>query len=109
MPGIDRENEGAVSISATASASTTGRVNMQRYAGGGIFVSSLVTGVTITWHVAESATATPVALNDRTNTAVTQSLTDARAYPVPDECYGFPFAVPVLNAGTATIRYCVKG
>jgi hypothetical protein len=108
MPGIDRESE-ARSVSVTNSTSTTGRIDMQRYAGGGYFVSSLVTGVTITWHVASSSSATPVALMDRTNTAVTQSVTDARAYPIPDECYGFPFAVPVLDAGSASLAVCVKG
>jgi hypothetical protein len=108
MPGIDRESD-QDTIAVTNSTSTTGRIDLQRWAGGGYIVDSLATGVTITWHVSTSLTGTTFALKDRSNVAVTQSVTDDTAYPIPDECYGFPFAVPVLNAGSATLYACPKG
>ena len=108
MAGMDRENEQPASLALTASSSTTGRINMQRYAGGGIIVTALATGVTINWYVAMSLTGTAYVLKSA-NTAQTDTIAVNDALPIPDAAFGFPYVVPVLNAGTATIQYAVKG
>lgn len=107
MPGIDRENDQDASVALTNSASTSGRINMQRYAGGGIIVTALDTGVTINWYVALSAggTAYPLYVD---GAASTTSIAASRAYPIPDGAFAFPFVVPVLNDGTATITVAKK-
>lgn len=107
MAGVDRENDQG-SVSLTASASTTGRIDMQRYAGGGVIVTALATGVTINWRVAMSLTGTSYVLKS-SNTAVTDTIALNDALPIPDAAFGFPYVVPVLNAGTATLTYAVKG
>lgn len=105
--GVDREND-QTSISLTASSSTTGRINMQRYAGGGVIVTALATGVTINWYVSMSATGTAYVLKE-SNTAKTDTIALNDALPIPDAAFGFPYVVPVLNAGTATLQVAVKG
>jgi hypothetical protein len=42
-------------------------------------------------------------------TSVSTSIAAGSAYVLPDAVYAAPFLVGVLNAGTATIQFIVKG
>lgn len=95
-------------LSLTNSSSTTARIQFSRAAGGSFVVTALATGVQINWYGAltQEGTAYPIyADGSASSTAIAAN----RAYPIPDACFGFPFIVPVLDAGTATIQASVKG
>ena len=105
---INRESNLDESLALTASASTTGRIDLRRFGGAGIIVTALATGVSINWHVAKSDTDTAVPLH-ADGAALSTAIAVTRAYAIPDAAFAFPFVVPVLNAGTATVDVCKKG
>jgi hypothetical protein len=106
---IERLSSVTSTIAVTASASTSQKVPFGAAAGGVFVVDSLAGGAnTLSWYVAFGPEETPVPLSDGTS-ALSTSVTSSTAYPVPDAAFAAPFLVAVANAGTATIRLCVKG
>jgi hypothetical protein len=110
MPNkIERLNVITQPILVTASAATTGKAQFGPAAGGMFIVDALAGGAnTLTWHASFGAEEQPVPVNDGTSD-VTTSVTANKTYPIPDALFGAPFVAVVTNAGTATIRLCVKG
>lgn len=106
---IERLSSVTSTIAVTASASTSQRVPFGAAAGGVFVVDALAGGATtLNWYVAFGPEATPVPLNDGTSD-VSTVVSAGKAYPVPDSAFAAPFIVAVSDAGTATIRLCVKG
>lgn len=77
--------------------------------GGGLFVvDSVSTAASLNWFVATGPEATPVpVVVDGIDLAT--SIAAGKAYALPEALFGAPFIVAASNAGTATIRVCVKG
>jgi hypothetical protein len=106
---IERLSSVTSTINVTASAGTSQAVPFGA-AGGGMFIVDALAGgaSSLSWHVAFGPTQTPVPANDGT-ADVTTSVVVNKAYPIPDALFAAPFIVAVANAGTASIRLCVKG
>lgn len=95
-------------ITATDSALTCGRIDLRAKAFGAVKVPASVTQ--ISWYGAESPTATPTAVtkNDADEARVS-AVTAGRWCPIPDECMGLAFVVPVITgASTGTMYYSIK-
>lgn len=78
-------------------------------AGGGIVVVDAVSGAAaLNWFVATGPEATPIrVVADAAD--LTTAVTAGKAYALPEALFGAPFIVAASDAGTATIRVCVKG
>jgi hypothetical protein len=110
MPNkIERLSSVTSEIVVTSSAATSPKIQFGA-AGGGVFIVDAVSGgaTTLAWHVSFGPELTPSAVNDGTADVAT-SIVAGKAYPIPDALFAAPFIVAVANAGTATIRLCVKG
>ena len=105
---IERFNSVTDSISLTDSASTSGKIPFGPAAGGVIVVEALSGAAQIVWHVALGPEDEPLPLYDG-DTPVTTDIEADRAYAIPDAAFAAPAVVPVLDAGTATIRVSLKG
>lgn len=77
-------------------------------AGGGFILPTGETMVTLTFYVAEKKGGTYKQLYDKTNAAISRTVAASRAYPLPDEIYGFPWLKIVGNAD-GTLYICLKG
>lgn len=98
----------AISVAATNSASTSGRIDMRGWAFGMVLVPSSITS--IAWYHATSLTATPTAIRKSDGTAVTSTTTAGDWTNIPVECAAAIYLVPVLTgAATGTVEYCLKG
>lgn len=108
MTQITRNHKSDETISLTNSEATTGRIDIREFPSAGIIITALVTGVSITWRVAKTLTGTTYPLK-RSGAAITDTIAENDALQIPDEAFNFPYAVPVLNAGTGTADVCAKG
>lgn len=110
MPNkIERLSSVTSTITVTASGSTSPKIPFGAAAGGVFIVDTVGGGAnSLSWQVAFGPEATPVPVNDGT-ADVSTTIVAGKAYPIPDACFAAPFLVAVTNAGTATIRLCVKG
>ena len=90
-------------------AATAYRIPYRASAGGLLFINSLVTGTTITWHVCfDDGASTPVPLCDASGNALTTPVVTGKAYAIPDAAYGAVQVCAVINAGTCTAQAVVK-
>lgn len=105
---IERLSSVSGTITATASASTSPKIPFGAAANGVIFVESVSSANSITWHAATGQEATAVPLNSG-GAGVTTAIAASNAYALPEALFGAPFLVAVVNAGTATFRIAVKG
>lgn len=106
---IERLSSVTSTIAVTASASTSQKVPFGAAAGGVFVVDALAGGAsTLSWYVAFGPEETPAQLSDGTSN-VTTVVSAGKCYPVPDAAFAAPFIVAVADAGTASIRLCVKG
>jgi hypothetical protein len=97
------------SLSLTDSATTSGKIPFGPASGGVVIVDTLAGGAnTINWHVAFGPELTPRPLYDGA-TAITTAVAAGRAYAIPDAAFAAGLVIPVLNAGTASIRASLKG
>lgn len=72
-------------------------------------VDALAGGATtITWWVADNPGTTPMQLYGTDGNAITTAIVSGRAYVLPDGLFGAHQIVPVLNAGTASVRFTGK-
>ena len=78
--------------------------------GGGLFVVEAAAGgcTSLAWGVVATAEGTPMQMMSGTTPSST-TIAVGNAYALPDELFAAPFIVIATNAGTATIRLCVKG
>ena len=98
----------ALSVAATNSASTSGRIDMRGWAFGMVKVPTSITA--IAWYHATSLTETPTAIRDADGTAVASTTTAGDWTNIPVECAAAIYLVPVLTgAATGTVNYCLKG
>lgn len=96
----------STSVSLTASSSTTEAIDYRNASGGMIIVPASVTS--LTWYASDAEDGTFVQVNDKANSgaATPTSVTAARAYNIPDECFGAPWLKVVANTtGTATFLF----
>ena len=89
-------------------AATAYRIPYRASAGGLLFINSLVTGTTITWHVCSDDGVTPGPLCDASGNAVTTPVVAGKAYDIPAAAYGAVQVCAVINAGTCTAQAVVK-
>lgn len=109
MAKIERFNSVTATLSLTDSASTSAKIPFGPAGGGVIIVDSAQGGATtITWHAVFTPEGVPRPLYSD-DAAVQTEIEANRAYPIPDACFASPMVVPVLNAGTSTIRVSLKG
>lgn len=109
MSKIERLSSVTNQITATNSASTSPKIPFGAAAGGVFIVDAVASGATsLAWYVAFGQELTPVPVNDGT-ADVSTAIVASKAYPIPDALFAAPFIVAVTNAGTAAIRFCVKG
>lgn len=81
-------------ISGTNSAGTTGRIDMRSFAAGSIKIAA---GTGVAFYAAPNMTATPKAIHDKNDSPVALTITADKWVPIPDECFGVLFLVPVLS------------
>jgi len=87
---------------------TAYRIPYRASAGGLLFINTLVTGTTISWHVAYNDGDLPVPLCDASGNALTTTVLAGRAYEIPGAAYGAVQVCAVINAGTCTAQAVVK-
>jgi len=106
---IERLSSVTSTVSLTNSAATSPKIPFGA-AAGAVFIVDAVAGgaTTLNWHVAFGPELTAVPANDG-SADVTTAIVVNKAYPLPDALFAAPYIVAVTNAGTASIRLCVKG
>ena len=97
-------------VTVTNSAATCEAVLTKNFAGAGFINPSAGSNTSITFWVAEDENGTFRALYDSTNTAVAYAtVANSRAYPVPDEVFGFgAFKMVGNDAGPHTLVVSLK-
>lgn len=105
---IERYSTTTGTTTLTASASTTAKLQFGSCAGGIIVVDSVSGASTISWYASLESEDTPVPVYSD-GSAVTTDISAGRAYPIPDALFAAMQVVPVVNAGTASIRFRTKG
>lgn len=83
------------------------RIDMQESAGGTIFVPTGSSLTSLAFYGSHDGT-TFLALYDSSNAAVTRTVAAARAYALPDECFGCRFLKLVGNAD-GVVNMSIKG
>jgi hypothetical protein len=106
---IQRENSPLDPFTATNASTTTPKVQFATMAGGVFRVDSLSGATKISWYVVLDRNSPPTPLYDSSGAAVETAIVALRAYPIPDACFGAQCIVPVLDAGTAQLRFNLKG
>lgn len=109
MPNeISRQFFEGASFTATSGATTSPRQAFGPSAGAIMFVSA-GNATQVNWHVARGSDDVPLPLYDATGAAVTQAITNGRAYEIPTSLFAARYIVPVTSAGTASIIISHKG
>lgn len=99
-------NNRTVTAHHTTVASAT-EIDIRSLAGGGVWVGTLTDQTTLSYYVAGTPGGTYKRLYNRDGTAVTQAIDDDRAYPLPDEIYGWG-ALKIMVDGTAGLSVVVS-
>jgi hypothetical protein len=108
MIEIERSHTLVTVTAASSAGTTTPRFPFDRFAGGGVFISSTGGATQINWHGASTADSTPMQIYSG-GEAVTTAVT-VGCHPVPDACFAFPYVAPVLVGGTsAVLTVSLKG
>jgi hypothetical protein len=85
-------------------------IDISEFAGGGFVMPDSTSATSIAFHVSTRPGGEYEPLYDRDNAAVTQTVAASRAYPFPDEIYGFGALKLVASGGDeADIRISLKG
>jgi len=109
MPNeISRQFYDGVSFTATAGATTSPRQAFGP-SGGAIMFVTAGNATQVTWHVARTGDDIPLPFYDATGAAVTQAITNSRAYEIPTSLFAARYIVPVTSSGTAAIILSSKG
>jgi hypothetical protein len=98
------------SLDLTTSAGTTDEIDL-RHAAGGMLDIPATAATTFTYLTSPKSTAdggTYRALVDKTNTAVTRSVTGNTSAPLPDECFGARY-VKIVSDVAVTVGFTAKG
>lgn len=90
-----------VTVACTNSASTSGVVDMQAYAGGVFLAPASVTAVAFYVIAASTNDGTAAVLATSANAAVSRTVTTGQWYALPDECFGAPYIVMVLTGSAS--------
>lgn len=109
MPNkIERLSSVGTPIVVTATAANNAKIPYGA-AGGGLFVvDALDSAASLSWLVATGPEHAPVPVVVDGADLVT-AVAAGKAYALPEALFGAPFIVAASDAGTATIRVCVKG
>lgn len=109
MPNkIERLSSVGDSLTVTANAADNKKIPYGAAGGGLVIVEAVSGAASLAWSVAVGPEATPVAADSGSGAIVT-SVSAGKAYPIPEALFGAPYIVAAADAGTATIRVCVKG
>lgn len=108
MSDITRFSLPAQTIAITASIGTCDPIDISHAAGGAFIVTVGASLTSLTFYGCDTRGGTYKALYDKNNAAVTRTVAVDRAYPLPDDCYGFPFVKAVGN-NTGTLVVTTKG
>ncbi len=110
----------------TTAVATTPAIPFAGFAGGGIILPTTNTAVLLTFHTGDGVGSEPyeespgtaagltptfAPLKDKTNTAVTRTVTGgsaASSIPLPDECFGFRAIKIVADAAIAGVIITLK-
>lgn len=96
-------------VRADSTAADSTEIDISEFAGGGFVMPDSSSATSIAFHVSTRIGGEYEPLYDRDNAAVTQTVAVSRAYPFPDEIYGFGALKLVANADEADIRISLKG
>jgi hypothetical protein len=102
----DRPNDRSITASTALEGST--EIDIRDFAGGGLVLPASTSAAALTYHVAAKPGGTYRALHDRDDEAVTQAVAQDRAYPLPDEIYGFG-ALKITSDTEVTLTVSLKG
>jgi len=102
----EHPNEQSITASTTPEGST--EISIRDFAGGGIVLPASTSATALTYHVAAKPGGAYRALYDRDDAAITQSVAQGRAYPLPDEIYGFG-ALKITADTEVTLTVSLKG
>lgn len=103
----ERPNDHTITAALAVADST--EIDIADFAGGGIAVGTLTNQTTLTYYVATKPGGTYKALYGRTAAAVTQAIDDDRAFPLPDEIYGFGALKIVVDGTALPVTVSLKG
>ena len=112
--GIERETRAdAVTIDDTAAGAGSTEIDYRAAAGGAIVIPSGSLITAITWWVSATEGGTYVAAYESDGTtAVSQTVSAAGAFPIPDALYGASFIKPVATFSSGSvaesITVCLK-
>lgn len=95
----------SVTVGLTAAASK--EVSLEQFAGGVVYVPTGETVVTLTYYTAPVAGGTYLALYDEDGVAVTQTVSDAKAYALPAAVWGCGF-IKIAGNAAATVDLYLK-
>lgn len=97
-------------VRADTSVADSTEIDISEFAGGGFVMPDTTSATAIAFHVSTRIGGEYEPLYDRDNAAVSQTVAASRAYPLPDELYGFGAFKMVASGGDeADIRLSLKG
>lgn len=90
MRQTERETKGILVVALTTSAGTTPEIDISHHAQGEVFVAADASSpmTTLTYYVAPTAGGTYLPAYDASGNAVTQTVVNERAYPIPSSVFG---------------------
>lgn len=88
----------AATVSLNTAESTTPSIPIEQYASGEIFIPTGSSITTLTWWAAPTSSGTFIAAQDASGSAVTQTVSGGKAYPMPAVLFGAGAVKAVTNA-----------
>lgn len=108
MTGYIRRAYLPQTVSVTASAGTTGEIPFEECAGGMIFVPTGSALTSLTFHAADKPGGTFYPAYDADGNALTRTVAQTRAYPIPSALYGAG-AIKIVGNDVGTVIVVKKG
>ena len=107
---ISRNGSAPDQISITADPATSAGFSVNGAVGVVIYLDTVTTATTMTFYLkTDSKESVSYQLVDSSNAAVSQGLTQGKCFALPTlSVWGARYVIPVVNAGSATIRVTVK-
>ncbi len=94
-------------VALTTSAGTTPAIDIARFASGEILIPTGSTITTLTYHVVNISSGTYTPAYDSAGNAVTQTVQQTRAYPIPSAVFGAS-GIKIVADAAGSVSYCLK-
>ena len=105
---LDRLSTTIASLTVATAVADSEEVNFGGYAGGTVFIPSGATTALLTYYAAEKPGGTYLALYDKEVAAVTQVVSAAKAYQLPEAVFGCR-AIKIVGDVAVTAAISLKG